>query len=202
MCIVEVEIDGRRSIVTACVYPVRRECEVFTNSDKVSRQRNMVLSMLQSMAPESVEIRNLCEIYDAPEYDRFIKRNREKCILCGLCVKACESLGTGAIATVNRGVIKAVTTPYDKPSIVCVGCGSCATVCPTGAISVTDDGKTRTIWGKSFDISMCRRCDSPIGTLQELWRAAVKAGAEEAPDLCKKCRKKAITDVMAATYGK
>ena len=202
VCIVEVEAGGRSSIVTACVYPVKRECSVFTSSEKVSRQRRMVLSLLRSMAPESDMVKNLCEEYGAPEHGRFIEKTGEKCIMCGLCVRACESLGTGAIATVNRGVAKAVATAYDEPSIACVGCASCASVCPTGTIGVADDGRTRTIWGKTFFINECARCGSPMGTLQELWRTAVKAGAGEAPDLCENCRKKAIADVMAAAFGR
>jgi len=202
VCIVEVETDGMRNIVAACVYPVGSECAVFTDSEVISRQRNMVLSMLRSAAPESDMIAALCKEYGAQEQERFDKKAGEKCILCGLCVKACESLGTGAIATVERGVAKAVSTPYGEPSIACVGCASCASVCPTGNIAVSDDGKTREIWGKTFDIIACGKCGRPVGTLQELWRSAIKAGAEDAPDLCDMCRKKAISDVMAAVYGK
>ncbi|MCL1920273.1 MAG: 4Fe-4S dicluster domain-containing protein [Kiritimatiellaeota bacterium] len=55
--------------------------------------------------------------------------------MCGLCARACESLGTGAIAAVGRGMDKGVSTPYSEPSAVCVGCGGCAAACPTGAMS-------------------------------------------------------------------
>ena len=34
ICIVEVEIRGRRKVVTSCVYPVEQECDVFTKSEK------------------------------------------------------------------------------------------------------------------------------------------------------------------------
>jgi len=200
VCIVEVEIEGSRSVVTACVYPVERECSVFTNSENITRQRRMVLSMLRALAPESTEIARLCEEFGAPAYERFTTRNGKKCILCGLCARACESLGTGAISTVGRGVDKAVSTPYDEPSFVCVGCASCASVCPTGAIEVTEDAKERRIWNKTFPIKTCRNCDKTMGTYMEHWRAATAAGAD-VPELCEACRKKAITDVMAATYA-
>ena len=200
VCIVEVEINGKRSIVTACVYPVEQECAVFTNSDNISRQRGMILSLLRSFAPDSDEIARLCDEYEAPEIARFAKSAEGKCILCGLCVKACESLGTGAIGTAGRGIGKNVTTPYDEPSAVCVGCASCAEVCPTGAIKVVEGDKERTIWNKTFPIKTCSNCGSKMGTYMEHWRASVKSGAE-APDLCDACRKKAIADVLAATYG-
>lgn len=200
ICLVEVETGGRRSIVTACVYPVERECDVFTNSESVSLHRRMVLSMLRASAPESEEVARLCEEYGAPEYERFVNNPGEKCILCGLCVKACESLGTGAIWTMNRGVLKEVSTPYDEPSLVCVGCASCASTCPVGAIDVWQTEKTRTIWSKTFNLKACSKCGNIMGTQFELGRAAVKADAD-VPDLCEDCRKKKITDVFAATYG-
>ena len=40
-----------------------------------------------------------------------------------------------------------------------------------------------------------------FATMMELWRATYKLGTE-VPELCEECRKKAITDVMAATYGR
>ena len=200
VCIVEVEINGRRSIVSACVYPIERECSVFTNSDNVLRQRSTVLSLLRSLALGSDEIAKLCERYDAPEHERFATRPGEKCILCGLCVKACGSLGTGAISTVSRGIEKAVTTPYGEPSIACVGCASCARVCPTGAIEFEEGDKKRTIWNKTLPLRACKSCGQPMGTLVELRRAAGKSGGE-IPVLCEVCKKKSIADVMAATYG-
>ena len=200
VCIVEVETNGHSSIVTACVYPVERECAVFTNSEKISRQRRMILCFLRNLAPESSEIVRMCEEYSVPEYERLAMRESGKCILCGLCVKACESLGTGAISTVNRGIDKTVTTPYDEPSVVCAGCASCAKVCPTGAITVTETEKKRTVWNKTFPLRFCKRCGKPIGTSVELKRSAAKSGAE-IPVLCEMCRRKSIADVMVSTYG-
>ena len=202
-CIVEVEANGRRDIVTACVYPVETECKVYTNSESISEQRRMIFAMLRSLAPESLEIAQLCKDYGAPSYDRFIhNQDSGKCILCGSCVRACESLGTGAIAMAKRGTSKTVATPYDEPSLVCVGCASCAAVCPTGSIEVTEADGQRRIWNKVFPIVTCKGCGAEMGTMMELWRATKKAGADKSPELCESCRKKAIADVMAATYGR
>ena len=201
VCIVEVETDGRRSIVTACIYPVERECSVFTNNETVRRQRGMVLSLLHAMAPESEDIKNLHDECGAPVYERFVKRAGEKCIVCGLCVKACESLGTGAISTVNRGIDKMVTTPYDEPSIPCVCCASCAAVCPTGAITVEENDTGRRLWNKTLHFKACIACGAPIGTNFEIIRASKRINADR-PELCDACRKKAIAKVMAATYGR
>ena len=201
VCIVEVEIGGRKSFVTACIYPVEQECTVYTSNENVLQQRRMVLRLLRSLAPQSDEVARLCEEYGALEYDRFIGKTDGKCILCSLCVSACRSLGTGAIGTAGRGVTKKVTTPYDEPSLACVGCASCASVCPTGCIEVTYDEGKRQIWNKTFPMVACKSCGTVIGTKMELWRAAQKLGSNETPELCEACRKKAIADVLAATYG-
>ena len=206
VCIAEVETRSggeniRREIVASCVYPVEGECSVFTDSDRVRRDRGVVLALLRARAPASVEIERLCSEYGAPDNERFvIQADSEKCILCGLCVKACESLGTGAISTVSRGIDKKVSTPYDEPAIVCVGCGSCAAVCPTGAISVCDDSANRTIWNKSLPLALCKRCGAAFGTMFEHYRASEHAGAPP-PELCPECRRKAVTDTMADTFG-
>ena len=44
-------------------------------------------------------------------------------------------VGLSAISTVGRGVHKNVGAPYLVPSDTCVACGSCVTVCPTGAMA-------------------------------------------------------------------
>jgi NADH dehydrogenase/NADH:ubiquinone oxidoreductase subunit G len=201
VCIVEVDIGGRSSIVTACIYPVESECQVFTDSERVKRQRGMVLALLRSRAPECAEVTELCETLSVPRRSRFTEQAGEKCILCGLCVGACRSIGTGAISTVNRGISKAVSTPYDEPSADCVGCASCFEVCDAGAIELTEDLRSRTIWNRTFDITLCEKCGEPMGTREELELAAEKAGTEVF-SLCAICRRKAMTDVMAKTYGR
>lgn len=200
LCIVEVVERGRGRIVVSCVFPVERECEVFTDSEKVRRERGMILRLLEKRAPESPEIRALCEKYAAPEIERFVRADGEKCVLCGLCAKACGELSVGAISTVNRGVTKEIATPYHEPSSVCVGCGSCASVCPTGAIEVVETADTRTIWGKSFRLVRCARCGQVIGTQEELDYAAKRSGQE--PDtLCRTCRQERMAEVFSRTYG-
>lgn len=200
VCIVEVTERGRSKIVVSCVYPIEGECEVRTDSDKVIRQRALILSLLAKRAPESEEIRALAERYGAPDVGRFVKADGSKCILCGLCVKACGELSVGAISTVNRGVTKEIATPYHEPSSVCVGCGSCAYVCPTGEIVMEETKDTRTIWGRTFELVHCSECGEVIGTREEIAAAAERSGLE--PDeLCETCRKRYMAKAMRHTYG-
>ena len=132
------------------------------------------------------------------QHERLVSIENEKCILCGLCVQDCSALGTGAISTVLRGTDKKVATPYDKPSEFCVGCLSCANVCPAGAIDYAQDETTRTIWKRSFELVFCAECGSIMGTPESV-RHAVGADGE-APVLCDSCRKKHLADEMMQTY--
>jgi len=200
LCIVEVFEKGRGKVVVSCVYPVERECEVFTDNEKIRAQRGMILRLLQSRAPDSPEIAALCDKYKAPEIKRFVKVDGGKCVLCGLCARACAELSVGAISTVNRGVTKEIATPYHEPNYSCVGCGTCARICPTGAITLTEDTKYRYIWGRTFPLMTCKRCGRVMGTKQERDLAFSRSGSSS--DLCDDCRKRSVANIFAETLGR
>jgi formate dehydrogenase major subunit len=66
----------------------------------------------------------------------FIKRNAEKCILCGLCFRACEEVtGVTALGLLDRGFDSVVIPEFGLPleESACISCGHCIDVCPTGA---------------------------------------------------------------------
>ena len=68
----------------------------------------------------------------------YIKRNPDKCILCGLCIRVCEEvIGTTVLGLVDRGFDTIVKPAFDKPLKYtdCVSCGQCVSVCPTGALT-------------------------------------------------------------------
>jgi NADH dehydrogenase/NADH:ubiquinone oxidoreductase subunit G len=200
VCIVEAETGGYRQVVASCVYPVEQEMRIYTNSEKIKNLRAMVLSLLSARAPGSDRAAAMLKHAGGAVPDRFTALPGERCIVCGLCARACESVGPGAISTIGRGIEKRVSTPYDAPSDACIGCASCAAACPTEAIKVSEDAHARTIWGKAFPLVHCEKCGETLGTAEELAFAA-KTSGHEAPKLCGACRKKAIADVLATVYG-
>ena len=189
LCMVEVIDRGRKSIVASCIYPVRGEIEVLTHSDKIKSIRKNILMLLYARAPQDETINKLRKEYEVPDNIRFYGKNEEHCILCGLCVKACEELGSSAISTINRGVTKKVSTPYDEPSSQCIGCGACAYVCPTDAIKIEESEEERIIWNKTFKLVKCEKCGKPFATREQLEYINKKLEAEPEKILCEKCKK-------------
>jgi NADH dehydrogenase/NADH:ubiquinone oxidoreductase subunit G len=231
LCVVEInegapKRSGGRKVVVACVYPLSRDCEVFTESEKIKGIRRTILSMLKTRAPEGDRLASLCQIYGVAEDGRFTipkiraksprtkspaeKRLAVACVLCGLCAQACASLGAGgAISTVGRGVSKTISTPYGEPSADCVGCGSCAAICPTKAIECSEAKNERLIWGRKFKLICCASCGNAFATQDEYELALKKAGSDKASQntlqssqpFCDVCRRKKSADVFAAAFG-
>ena len=136
LCTVEL-FDGRKTrFVTACNYPIWEGMEVFTDSESVIQGRKLIVELLLARCPNVPVLKELARKYGIEE-PRFVPE-KDDCILCGLCVRICEKMGNSAISLTGRGVDMKVDTPFHVQTDICMGCGSCASVCPTGHIKLED----------------------------------------------------------------
>ena len=84
-----------------------------------------MVELLLARGPNVPAIRQLAEGMGI-KTSRFKKKDDQRCILCGLCVRVCEEMvGVSAIGLANRGTEREVNTPFGINSDVCIGCGSC-----------------------------------------------------------------------------
>jgi ferredoxin len=78
----------------------------------------------------------------AMEYGVDLGPPPDGCVRCRLCVRVCkEIVGAGALKMVKIDGVGFVVPEADR----CIGCGTCANICPTGAIRVEDRENVRTV---------------------------------------------------------
>lgn len=141
VCVVEATSKGRTRLVASCAYLAEDGLAVETETERVASSRRMTLELLLARCPESEVVREMARGFGV-ETARFETENKdEQCVMCGLCVRVCNQvIGAGSTCFAGRGQAREVSTPYKELSDVCIGCGACALVCPTGCI---DPGEFR-----------------------------------------------------------
>ena len=168
VCVVEVE--GAKSLVASCVYPVNEGMVVRTNTAAVREARKAVVELLLANHPQdclSCQRNTNCELQTMAadlgirkvRFDGVKKnlpldannpslvRDPNKCILCGRCIKACsDRQGVNVYSFAKRGFDTVVAPAFEVglDQAPCTYCGQCASVCPTAAIVEKDD--TQAVW--------------------------------------------------------
>jgi NADH dehydrogenase/NADH:ubiquinone oxidoreductase subunit G len=190
LCVVEIGEGPRTRLVNACTYPVEKELKVQTHSDKVMQARRLVLELLLAQAPAAELIKELAAQHGVYETRFHIEDEEERCILCGQCVRTCkEIVGVSAISMAHRTPEKQVATPFQEASEACIGCGSCAFICPTNVIPYTEKDGVRTIWGRNFELQPCNVCGNYIAPKAQLEHWAHLTGDPvETFLVCRDCR--------------
>jgi formate dehydrogenase alpha subunit len=159
LCVVEVE--GARTLVASCSYPVAHNLVVKTDTPRVLASRKMIVEFLLSDHPYdcmTCEKSGSCLLekyayafgvrkprfegekhnYPLRSANPFFERDYNKCILCARCVTVCHEIQyCEAVDQINRGFHTKVAAPYDRSiqETPCVFCGNCVSVCPVGALS-------------------------------------------------------------------
>ena len=212
LCIVEISKNGRTVIESSCTYPAEEGLAVKTDSPRVIEGRKLVIELLLARCPNVKKVQQLAEEYkiadSAPEWGK----ENEYCILCGLCVRACnEVVKAGAIQFAGNGTDKIVDSPFHQSAEDCIVCGSCAFVCPTGIIKKSDlettavcspdgcdqTGPQREIlnWQVEHKLKECTVCGNPYAPAPHLDKISQEQQLlPEFFNICPSCRKYPVVD--------
>jgi iron-only hydrogenase group A len=160
------EVNGQRSLIASCVFPVAEGMVVKTSTERVRMARKMVVELLLANHPAECNycVRNgNCELqkvaeavglkrvrFDIPDFPKegmidrsspSIVRDGRKCINCHRCITVCESVQTVSVLTPSfRGSKVKVVPSFDMSLIEsnCIACGQCIMACPVGALYEKD----------------------------------------------------------------
>lgn len=161
MCVVEDQKTN--SLLASCTTPVRDGMVIDTKSELVRESRKLNLELLLGNHPNdcmTCESDGACTLQDLVyDYDiteptfgtleqkseksdpknPFIAFDKDKCILCGRCVRTCKEIQvSNAIEFSERGSQSEIFNLYGKDVedlSTCVHCGQCVEMCPVGALS-------------------------------------------------------------------
>lgn len=154
-----VEVEGFRTLQPSCLLKPADGLVVRTDSARARMARRIVMELLLAdtvIAPESECGRVAVEIgiFESrfptsaagrpPDHSHpGIAVDLAKCIHCMRCVQACREVEVNnVIGMAGRGHSAHIVFDFNDPMgrSTCVGCGSCAQTCPTGAISFKGAG--------------------------------------------------------------
>ncbi|MBI4290847.1 MAG: (2Fe-2S)-binding protein [Betaproteobacteria bacterium] len=132
LCMVEVDVRGKKNYVVSCLYPVAPDLVVRTRSERVDKIRRVILEELLAHAPDSPDLLRLAKEYGA-DRDRF-EKDPSFCILCGLCVRYCAEIKRKhAVGFIESGARRKIRFIPEIAAKECWDCQECFTVCPTSA---------------------------------------------------------------------
>ena len=188
MCrICMVEVCGYDQLLAACRTKVRDGMVINTESERLTRYRKEMLSLILSNhnqdcmscpANGTCELQDLCNRYDVshasykgsrseiekklPVYDSnpYIAYDPSKCIHCQRCINVCHHIAVnGTLVSGRSGTFHMVEAPFgpDYKETGCETCGNCASVCPTGALTLKREASYRN-WEVRKVLTTCPHC--------------------------------------------
>ena len=226
-----VEIEGYDRLFAACKTRVKDGMVIRTESETLTEYRREMLRLILAdhktdcmscAANGSCRLQEICAacgVRDTPyrgsrgdvdarlpaqEDNPFIRYDAGKCIHCQRCVNACQEIAcSGALKNGRTGTMHLVDAPFSSgwQESGCETCGICASVCPTGALTLKRDRAFRK-WETEKVLTTCPRCS--VGCQMRLIVKNGRVVGAEAADgpanrgrLCEKGRWESIAPIHA-----
>jgi predicted molibdopterin-dependent oxidoreductase YjgC len=193
LCTVELATLGKPpEAKRACLIKTHPGLVVQTESVAIQASRERAMRALLKQAPQSERL-----IHLAQEFDIRIDPAPDGCIRCLLCERVCkEVVGAGALKLGKRDGQRLIEPVEGR----CIGCGTCANICPTHVIHVTDEESVRTISIRGevigrHPLETCEGCGRRFATPKFL-EAAHERAVDHHPDVkehhrfCPECAKR------------
>ncbi len=182
ICLVRV---NDTALKTSCTEPAANNMKVVTEDEEIRQIRKGLLEMLLAEgdhnclyceANGNCELQRLCQRYEVSQptgefanrprtvdtvSSKGLRRNENRCILCGRCVKACAEIQMNRVWDfTGRGSTAHLTSDmYDAiGDSSCVQCGTCVQLCPTGALSFQTVLGRGPEWELEKESSICIYC--------------------------------------------
>ena len=185
LCVVEAE--GFDNFLPACRTKALDGMVIRTESEEINAYRKEMLDLILSNhhldcmscpANGTCELQNLCNRFGIkhttyegsrseiekkmPVLDSnpFISYDPSKCIHCQRCINVCHNIaGNGTLKSGRSGVFHIVDAPFGEgyKGTGCESCGNCASVCPTGALTLKREENYRN-WEVKKVLTTCPHC--------------------------------------------
>ncbi|MBR4720115.1 MAG: formate dehydrogenase subunit alpha [Lachnospiraceae bacterium] len=185
LCMVEAE--GYERMLPACRTMVKDGMVLITESELLTEYRKNMLKLLLSNhnldcmscpANGTCELQSLCNRYDIQHADHagtrshiegklpalkdnpYISYDPSKCIHCLRCISVCNNIAcNGTLKNSRSGTFHIVDAPFgaNYKETGCESCGNCASVCPTGALTLKREEKYRD-WDTKKVLTTCPHC--------------------------------------------
>ncbi len=185
LCVVAVE--GYERLLPACRTMVYEGMNVTTDSDEIRSYRKNMLKLILSNHNQdcmscpsngTCELQDLCNRFGVERAEHAGSRNKiermmpkkdanpyisydpSKCIHCMRCISVCHNIAcNGALRNSRSGVFHVVDAPFGNNfrETGCESCGNCASVCPTGALTLKREASYRD-WEVRKTLTTCPHC--------------------------------------------